>query len=156
MLSLPLPVRIYLCTRPVDLRKSFDGLAQLVREFLGADPLSGHLFVFHSKRRDRLKLLHWDRDGYWILYKRLELGTFRFPAATGSCRRPPGFRASRAISAIYSKRSSRSIWAICGPTWPATIAPRSRRPGSTKCISRGWGLRNRGKPCTIASTAPPC
>lgn len=83
MLSLPLPVRIYLCTRPVDLRKSFDGLAQLVREFLGADPLSGHLFVFHSKRRDRLKLLHWDRDGYWILYKRLELGAFRFPAATG-------------------------------------------------------------------------
>jgi transposase len=82
MLSLPLPVRIYLCTRPVDLRKSFDGLAQLVREFLGADPLSGHLFVFHSKRRDRLKLLHWDRDGYWVLYKRLELGTFRFPDST--------------------------------------------------------------------------
>ena len=83
MLSLPLPVRIYLCTRPVDLRKSFDGLAQLVREFLGVDPLSGHLFVFRNKRSDRLKLLYWDRDGYWILYKRLELGVFRFPAPTG-------------------------------------------------------------------------
>ena len=83
MLSLPLPVRIYLCTRPVDLRKSFDGLAQLVREFLGVDPLSGHLFVFRNKRGDLLKLLYWDRDGYWILYKRLEIGVFRFPAPTG-------------------------------------------------------------------------
>src|ERR1700720_3433989 len=81
MLSLPLPVRIFLCTRHADLRKSFDGLAQLVREFLGADPLSGHLFVFRNKRGDRLKLLYWDRDGYAIWYKRLEIGTFRFPAS---------------------------------------------------------------------------
>jgi transposase len=72
MLSLPLPVRIYLCTRPVDLRKSFDGLAQLVREFLGVDPLSGHLFAFRNKRGDRLKLLYWDRDGYMIVYKSQE------------------------------------------------------------------------------------
>ena len=72
MLSLPLPVRIYLCTRPVDLRKSFDGLAQLVREFLGVDPLSGHLFVFRNKRGDLLKLLYWDRDGYMIVYKNQE------------------------------------------------------------------------------------
>ena len=83
MLSLPLPVRIYLCTRPIDLRKSFDGLAQLVREFLGVDPLSGHLFVFRNKRGDLLKLLYWDRDGYLIVYKRLEIGVFRFPAPTG-------------------------------------------------------------------------
>lgn len=83
MLSLLSPVRIYLCTRLVDLRKSFDGLAQLVREFLGVDPLSGHLFVFRNKRGDRLKLLYWDRDGYWIAYKRLEVGVFRFPAASG-------------------------------------------------------------------------
>jgi transposase len=80
VLSLPLPVRIFLCTRHADLRKSFDGLAQLVREFLGADPLSGHLFVFRNKRGDRLKLLYWDRDGYAIWYKRLEEGSFRFPA----------------------------------------------------------------------------
>jgi len=63
------------------MRRSFDGLAQLVREFLGADPLSGHLFVFRSKRGDRLKLLYWDEDGYAIWYKRLEQGTFRFPQA---------------------------------------------------------------------------
>jgi transposase len=81
MLSLPLPVRVYLCTHHADLRKSFDGLAQLVREFLGADPLSGHLFVFRNKRGDRLKLLYWDSDGYAIWYKRLEEGTFALPAA---------------------------------------------------------------------------
>jgi transposase len=82
MLSLPLPVRIFLCTRQADLRKSFDGLAQMVREFLGADPLSGHLFVFRNKRGDRLKLLYWDTDGLAIWYKRLEQGTFRFPTVT--------------------------------------------------------------------------
>jgi transposase len=81
MLSLPLPVRIFLCTRHADMRKSFDGLAQMVREFLGADPLSGHLFVFRSRRGDRLKLLYWDSDGLAIWYKRLEEGSFRFPPA---------------------------------------------------------------------------
>jgi transposase len=80
MLSLPLPVRIFLCTQHADLRKSFDGLAQMVREFLGADPLSGHLFVFRNKRGDRIKLLYWDSDGLAIWYKRLEIGNFRFPA----------------------------------------------------------------------------
>jgi transposase len=83
MLSLPLPVRIFLCTQPADLRKSFDGLAQMVREFLGADPLSGHLFVFRNKRGDRLKLLYWDTDGLAIWYKRLEEGNFRFPPVPG-------------------------------------------------------------------------
>lgn len=83
MLSLPLPVRIFLCTHHVDLRKSFDGLAQLVREFLDVDPMSGHLFVFRNKRADRLKLLYWDRDGYMIVYKRLEKGSFRFPVPSG-------------------------------------------------------------------------
>ena len=81
MLSLPLPVHIFVCTRHADLRKSFDGLAQLVREFLGADPLSGHLFVFRNKRGDRLKLLYWDSDGYAIWYKRLEEGVFALPPA---------------------------------------------------------------------------
>jgi transposase len=83
MLSLPLPVRIFLCTRHADLRKGFDGLAQMVREFLGADPLSGHLFVFRNKRGDRLKLLYWDSDGLAIWYKRLEQGSFRFPPVAG-------------------------------------------------------------------------
>lgn len=86
MLSLPLTVRIFLCTEPADLRKSFDGLAQMVREFLGQDPLSGHLFIFRNPRGDRLKLLYWDGDGLAIWYKRLEQGSFRFPAPSGDGR----------------------------------------------------------------------
>ena len=81
MLSLPLPVRILVCTKPADMRRSFDGLAALVREHLGADPLSGHLFVFRNKRGDRVKLLYWNEDGYAIWYKRLEEGVFAFPDA---------------------------------------------------------------------------
>jgi transposase len=81
MLSLSPTVRIFLCTQPADLRRSFDGLAQLVRQFLDADPLSGHLFVFRNKAADRLKVLYWDRDGLAIWYKRLEEGTLHFPLA---------------------------------------------------------------------------
>lgn len=84
MLSLPTAVRIWLATRPTDLRKSFDSLAELVRQHLAADPLSGQLFVFRNKRADRVKLLYWDEDGFVIVYKRLELGTFRFPEPTAA------------------------------------------------------------------------
>ena len=82
MLSFPPTVRISLCTQHADMRKGFDGLAQMVREFLGDDPLSGHLFVFRSKRGDRIKLLYWDSDGLVVWYKRLEKGNFKFPPAT--------------------------------------------------------------------------
>ena len=81
MLSLPPSVRIWLATRATDLRKSFDTLAELVRQQLQGDPLSGHLFVFRNQRADRVKLLYWDEDGFVIIYKRLEVGTFRFPTA---------------------------------------------------------------------------
>lgn len=81
MLSLPTSVRIWLATRPTDMRKSFDSLAEVVRQQLEGDPLSGQLFVFRNKRGDRVKLLYWDEDGFVIVYKRLEVGTFRFPAA---------------------------------------------------------------------------
>jgi transposase len=81
MLSLPSSVRIWLHVPAVDLRKSFDSLAALVRDSLAADPLSGHLFVFRNKSGDRLKILFWDRDGLVIYYKRLEEGRFVFPPA---------------------------------------------------------------------------
>jgi len=81
MLSFPPAVRIWLGSQPVDLRRSFDGLAEQVRQHLGADPLSGHVFVFRNKRSDRVKLLYWDEDGFVIVYKRLEEGTFPWPAA---------------------------------------------------------------------------
>jgi transposase len=81
VLNLSELVRIYLSTQPTDMRKGFDSLAAVVRDWLGHDPLSGHLFVFRSRRGDRVKLLWWDRDGLAIVYKRLEQGVFRFPAA---------------------------------------------------------------------------
>ncbi len=81
MLSLPASVRIYLATGPCDMRKGFDSLAAMVREGFGDDPLSGHLFVFRSRRADRIKILWWDRDGYAIWMKRLEKGTFRAAVA---------------------------------------------------------------------------
>ena len=74
-----LGVRIYLCTSPTDMRKGFDSLAALVRESLGYDPLSKHLFLFAGRDRDRIKILYWDTDGFAIWYKRLEEGTFRLP-----------------------------------------------------------------------------
>jgi transposase len=83
MLSLPTSVRIWLATQATDLRKSFDTLAEVVRKHLQKDPLSGQLFVFRNKRADRVKLLYWDEDGFVIVYKRLEAGTFRFPSADG-------------------------------------------------------------------------
>jgi transposase len=79
MLNLSLPGRVFLCTLPTDMRKSFDTLAGLVEQQLGQDPLAGDLFVFRSKRGDRLKLLYWDTDGLAIWYKRLEAGTFAWP-----------------------------------------------------------------------------
>jgi transposase len=75
--QLPAAVRVFVCSRPTDMRRSFDGLFGMVREFLGQDPLSGHLFLFLNRRRDRLKVLFWERDGLVIWYKRLEAGTFQ-------------------------------------------------------------------------------
>ena len=76
MLTLPPSTRIFVATKPTDMRKGFDSLAVLVRDFLGEDPLSGHLFVFRNRPGDRLKILWWDRDGLAIWYKRLEEGSF--------------------------------------------------------------------------------
>ena len=83
MLSLALPGRVFLCTLPTDMRKGFDSLAALVQTELSQDPLSGDLFVFRSRRGDRLKLLWWDTDGLVVWYKRLEEGNFDLPAADG-------------------------------------------------------------------------
>jgi transposase len=81
LLSLPASVRIWLASGSTDLRKGFDTLAELVRQKLECDPLSGQLFVFRNRRGDRIKLLYWDEDGFVIVYKRLEVGSFRFPQA---------------------------------------------------------------------------
>ena len=71
MLSLPASVRIFAAREVVDFRKGFDGLCALVRDGFGDDPFSGHFFLFFNRRRDRVKLLAWDRNGFWLFYKRL-------------------------------------------------------------------------------------
>jgi len=78
-------VQVWFATAPLDMRKSFDGLAERVRAFLGHDPLSGSLFVFRNKGGQLLKILWWDQNGLAIFYKRIERGTFHFPASTDPC-----------------------------------------------------------------------
>jgi transposase len=85
VILVPRAVRVYFATQPVSLRKSFDGLANEIRHALGYDPLDGHLFVFLNRRKNQVKLIVWTRGGFTIVHKRLERGTFTFPArVTGS------------------------------------------------------------------------
>ena len=95
MLSIPANVSVYLCTRPTDMRKGFDGLHMLVLQVFERDPLDGHLFLFVNRRRDRLKMLWWDRDGMALFYKRLEAGTYQLPSF------PEGQVASRSMARIW-------------------------------------------------------
>jgi transposase len=80
MILMPRAVRVYVATQPVNLRKSFDGLANEIRHALGHDPLSGHVFVFLNRRKTQVKLIVWTRGGFTIIHKRLERGTFTFPS----------------------------------------------------------------------------
>lgn len=80
MLTLPSSVRVFVAASPVDFRKSHDGLFSIVVHTLDRDPLSGHLFVFFNKRRDRIKILVYDGSGLWLFYKRLERGVFESAA----------------------------------------------------------------------------
>jgi transposase len=119
MLSFPPAVQIWLATAPTDLRKSFDTLAEVVRQHLQRDPLSGHVFVFHNKRSDRVKLLYWDEDGYVIVYKRLEAGTFHFPQAADG-------------QAGVTLRAAELAMLLDGVDWQqARRSKRYRRPATT-------------------------
>jgi transposase len=81
MFGIGLATKVYVAVGPTDMRKGFEGLYGLVRAHLGADPLSGHLFLFANARRTRLKVLVWDGSGLWVCAKRLEKGRFRWPGA---------------------------------------------------------------------------
>jgi transposase len=86
MFGLGPATKVYIAVEAVDMRKGFDGLFGLVRDRLGKDPLSGHLFLFSNRSRSRLKVLVWDGSGLWVCAKRLEKGRFRWPTAgDGSC-----------------------------------------------------------------------
>ena len=76
MLNIQPTTRVFLCSQPIDMRLSFDELAGMVRSHFSMNATCGHLFVFFSRRRDRMKLLFWDREGFALFYKRLERGTF--------------------------------------------------------------------------------
>ena len=85
MLSVPSTVPIFLCSQPTDMRKGCDGLSGIVRGQFGADPLDGSLYLFINRRRDRLKILHWDGTGFWLYYRVLEAGTFEVTESDDAC-----------------------------------------------------------------------
>lgn len=98
-MHLPASVRVYLCLSPCDMRRSFDGLHALVRDHLQLDPFAGHLYLFANRRRDRLKILYWDRDGFWPAW----------PCTVAACRGP----LTSASSVRPSFRISRPAWTNC-------------------------------------------
>ncbi len=76
MLALSSSTRVFICSNPIDMRSSFDSLSGLIQSHFGRNPVCGYLFVFFSRRRDRMKVMFWDLDGFALYYKRLERGTF--------------------------------------------------------------------------------
>lgn len=90
MLSISPATRVFVAPNPVDMRKSFNGLYACVQSLLGRDPLTGHLFVFTNRLKNRVKVLYWDGSGLWVCAKRLEKGTFGWPTGEGAgrCLRP--------------------------------------------------------------------
>jgi transposase len=84
MLSFPGSLKVFVALEPCDMRKSFNGLHALASERLGEDPRGGAIFVFTNRRHNRLKILHWDGTGLWVMIKRLEQGTFSWPRSVES------------------------------------------------------------------------
>jgi transposase len=107
VLALTAATRIYLYRAPCDMRKSFDGLCGVVRSELGADPLSGSLFVFVNRRRNMVKLLYWDRDGLALWYKRLERGCFRLPPSSSTQARIDRLQLTLLLEGVVPKKVSR-------------------------------------------------
>ena len=110
MIAIPSGVRVLVATQPVDFRKGGEGLAALVREALGQDPFSGTIFVFRSKRADRLKLLAWDGSGLVLFWKRLEHGAFRWPPISDGVMRLSASQLAALIDGLdWSRLQARDI-----------------------------------------------
>lgn len=107
---IPVTVRIFACTEPVDMRRGFDGLALVTRQTLREDPQSGALFVFINRRHDRLKALWWDKNGYCILYKRLHRAAFELPptGSNGPTIRIDGKRLAQLLTGTPKEKKPRS------------------------------------------------
>jgi len=85
MIELPKNVKIYFAVQPINMHRSFDGLAMIAQEVLKQNPLSSNIFIFRNKRADKLKMIYWDRNGFVIIYKRLEKGRFKYPKPNQVC-----------------------------------------------------------------------
>lgn len=111
MLTIPPSVKVFLAVGVTDMRKSFDTLYALVQSVLLEDPLSGHLFLFCNRKRDRIKVLHWDGSGLWVLAKRLEKGTFCWPEASGaSCVELRAGELALLLGGVDLQRTHRRRW----------------------------------------------
>lgn len=106
---LPTGVRIFLCTEPQDMRRSFDALALVTQQVLGQDPQSGALYVFVGKRPTRAKVMWWDRNGYCMLYKRLHRALFQVPERgdAGPAMRIDGAALAQLLAGVASERGRR-------------------------------------------------
>lgn len=110
MITAPAGLRVLIATKPVDFRKGADGLAALVRETLGDDPFSGAIYVFRSKRTDRVKMLAWDGTGLVLLWKRLEQGAFKWPPITDGVMRLTSAQLAALIDGMdWSRLHARDI-----------------------------------------------
>ena len=105
MLSLSSRLRIFAAVEPIDFRKGFDGLVQIVRDRFHQDPFGGDLFCFFNRRRDRVKVLVWDRNGFWLHYKRLERGTFEKLEGRGAQLEIERAQMSMLLEGIDTKKS---------------------------------------------------
>jgi len=136
VLSFPAAIKVFLCTAPCDMRRSFDGLSMMTEHIVRESPLSGHLFVFCNKRSDRVKILYWDRDGWAIWYKRLETGTFQYPFNETGRKEIAAWELGLLLEGIdlvagkRRKRYSLPEGAAALPTWPPA-------EGHTDTASRG-------------------
>ncbi len=134
MLSLPGVLRIHLCRQPVDFRKAHDGLFAIVQNEFRVDPFSGDLFLFFNRARDRIKLLLWDGNGFWLLYKRLEQGTFSFDIS-GTDNRVEITRAQ--LSMILEGIDWKTAKIRSHFSEPFRIKKRGKQSGSARNLSSG-------------------
>ncbi len=130
MLSLPSNVKVYVAPGTTDMRKSYDALEALTRTILALDPLSGHVFAFCGRRRDRVKLLFWDGTGFWLFSKRLARGTFAWPDVPVDGARSVELRGDELAAILSGIDLERSTW----KTW-------WRSPARTVSDASGVGLR---------------